>query len=405
MNKYFLLLILSIYATSNFAQTKILFDATKAETANNADWVVDADQFNLGYHPNPYVGGNEANAQRFPTPDQSGITAGTSQDYWEGGISAWGVDAAKLGYIVETLPYTGQITYGDANNDQDLSNYDVFVVCEPNILFTADEKTAMMNFVQNGGGLFMISDHDNSDRNGDGADSVEIWNEFMQTNSVQTNPFGISFDYASFNDDTSNMANLPMDPILHGPYGDVTSVEFYAGTSMTLDTNSNPSLKAVVYSSGSSNTGNTGVLCAYATYGNGKVVALGDSSPADDGSGDPHDHLYDGWIADANGNHERLIMNATVWLATHDVNAINQDEIASNYQVNFSLNQVGVQGNTQGNLKLVVSNLLGQEIFADNMMLGKSENIHLQANNLYFYRLLRNNRPIKTGKFVLETAK
>jgi hypothetical protein len=30
------------------------------------------------------------------------------------------------------------------------------------------EKDAIINFVKNGGGLYMIADHDNSDRNGDG---------------------------------------------------------------------------------------------------------------------------------------------------------------------------------------------------------------------------------------------
>jgi len=64
------------------------------------------------------------------------------------------------------LPYNGQITYGNSSNPQDLSNYDVFVLCEPNSLFSSTEKTAIMQFVQNGDGLFMISDHDIADRNG-----------------------------------------------------------------------------------------------------------------------------------------------------------------------------------------------------------------------------------------------
>ena len=34
---------------------KILFDATKAETAANADWITDADIFNLGYLNGPPV--------------------------------------------------------------------------------------------------------------------------------------------------------------------------------------------------------------------------------------------------------------------------------------------------------------------------------------------------------------
>jgi hypothetical protein len=43
---------------------------------------------------------------------------------------------------------------------------------------------------------------------------------------------------------------------------------------------------------------------------------MGDSSPADDGTGDSNDILYDGYFADAAGNHQLLLMNATIWLAT-----------------------------------------------------------------------------------------
>ena len=135
-------LILSV--DSSNAQIKILFDASKAETAGNADWVIDADAFNLGYSTGPAVlsGGNEANPQRKPTPSQINITASTLETYWTGGISAWGIDCVKKGYQVETLPYNGFITYGDASNAQDLLNYQIYVVVEPNILFSAAEKAA-----------------------------------------------------------------------------------------------------------------------------------------------------------------------------------------------------------------------------------------------------------------------
>jgi len=299
------------------AQVKILFNATKAEMAGSADWVIDADVHNLGFSNGPAVAGQgtESNPQQVPTPAQSGITANTAQTYWTGGISAWGVDCVKKGYVVESLPYNGAITYGNASNPQDLSNYKVFVDCEPNILYTSAEKTAIIQFVQNGGGLFMVSDHTVSDRNNDGHDSPEIWNDLMSNNGIATNPFGITFDLANFSQTTTNIPNLPSDPILHGVMGDVTSAMWSNGTSITMSTTANSSVVGVIYKTGSS-FGLTNVMFAHATYGNGKVVALGDSSPCDDGSGDPNDVLYDGWITDAGGNHERLIMNATIWLAT-----------------------------------------------------------------------------------------
>jgi hypothetical protein len=137
---------------------KYLFDASHLENAGSADWQIDAD----GTENVPiYTGGTtvETKAQRIPTPSYTGITASTPETYWKGGISAWAVSLVKLGELVETLPSGSTITYGNSSNPQDLSNYDVFVVDEPNRLFTAAEKTALMNFVNNGGGLMMIADH------------------------------------------------------------------------------------------------------------------------------------------------------------------------------------------------------------------------------------------------------
>jgi hypothetical protein len=293
---------------------KILFDNTKAETASNADWVIDEDSNNLNWtKTGGATGGSEGNAQRIPTPPQSGITSSTTETYWKGALSAWAVDCAKKGYIVETLPYNGQITYGNSSNAQDLSNYKIYVVDEPNYRFTASEKTAILQFVQNGGSLFMISDHTVSDRDGDGYDSPAVWNDFMGSNTVKTNPFGITFDLANFSGTFANVANLPSDPILHGSYGNVAEVLYSNGTSMTLSTSANSTVKGIVFKSGTSGT--TGVLAAYATYGNGKVVAIGDSSIPDDGSGDTGDSLYNGYTQDASGNHRVLLMNAMVWLA------------------------------------------------------------------------------------------
>ena len=164
----------------------------KAETAGNADWIIDADLFNLGWKPGATIGGgNEANAQRFPTPDQANVTSSTSETYWKGGLSAWAIDCVKKGYFVESLPYNGQITYGNSSNAQDLSNYKILILCEPNILFTSAEKTAIINFVQNGGRLIMIADHNQSDRNSDGKDSPTILNDLMNNNGIKNNPFGI----------------------------------------------------------------------------------------------------------------------------------------------------------------------------------------------------------------------
>ncbi|MDN3677860.1 hypothetical protein QWY90_11125 [Flavobacterium paronense] len=287
-------------ATSTAAITtatpkKFLFDATKAETAGNADWVLDAD----------------SSPQRFPTPAQANVTATTTESFWRGGLSSWGIALAKLGHTVETLPSGTTITYG-GTNAQDLKNYDVFVVDEPNTRFTAAEKTAILTFVKNGGGLFMISDHTVSDRNNDGWDSPAIWNDLMSTNTVQTNPFGITITLNNFSETTSNRLSATTNPILNGSQGTVTQLKYSAGASMSINTTANTTVQGLIWR-GSSSQGTTNIMCATATFGTGRVVVIGDSSPADDGTGATGDTLYPGWTELA--SHSRLHMNASLWLA------------------------------------------------------------------------------------------
>jgi len=320
--RFGVLILLSGNPYHSFSQVKILFDATKAESAGNADWVIDADLHNMNWGSSGgYTCGSctESNAQRIPTPAQSGITSSTSETYWEGALSAWAVDCVNKGYTVETLPFGTALTYGNTSNPQDLSNYKVFIVCEPNILFTSAEKTAILNFVNNGGGLFMVSDHSNSDRNGDGYDSPTIWDDLLQSNSTgNTNPFGIIFDQVDISGTYSNVASLPAnDSILHGPMGNVSEVKWTNGTTITINPIVNPSAKAVIYKTGTV-SGNLNAVVAYARYGKGKVVAIGDSSPCDDGTGDPNDNLFTGYTGDVPPNHRNLLMNGTIWLAAYD---------------------------------------------------------------------------------------
>lgn len=319
----FAVILLSTCFSLQAQPAKILFDASKAETAGSADWIIDADINNLGYGSGPAIvnTGNESNAQRIPTPAQSGINSSTAETYWQGALSFWGIDCVNKGYTVETLPYNGKITYGDAGNLQDLSNYKVYIVCEPNILFTAAEKTAILDFVAHGGGLFMISDHTISDRNNDGFDSPVIWNDLLQNNSTgNNNPFGIIFDLQNFSQQSANIASLPAnDSILHGPMGNVTRVQWNGGTTMTIDPLANASVKAIVYQNNVSGaTGNNNIMVACARYGFGKVVAIGDSSPCDDGTGDVNDVLFTGYNVDVAPNHRNLLMNSTIWLANKE---------------------------------------------------------------------------------------
>lgn len=274
---------------------RVLFDAKHGQTAGNDDWIIDQDN-NI--------------PQRTPTPLQSSITATTSENYWTGGISAWGIALVKLGLQVETIPSTGSMAFGNTTNAQDLANYDVLVIDEPNIRFTTAEKTAVLNFVKSGGGLFMIANHSGSDRNSDGWDAPAIWNDLMSSNSVQANPFGIRYDLLNFSETSSNVATT-VNPLTNGSQGKVTSLKYSSGSSMTLTSGS--AARGVIWRTGTSQ-GLTRVMAAYSTYGNGKIVAMCDSSPSDDGTGAPNNTLYKGWT-DLSGNHSRLHLNATLWLA------------------------------------------------------------------------------------------
>ncbi len=293
---------LGLTVVSTTEAASFLFDATHAETAGNADWVIDE---------------SSGSVPRFPTPDQSTVTSTTPETYWTGALSAWGIELVKRGHHVESLPSGTAITYNNAANVQDLSHYQVFVVDEPNTVFTAAEKTAILNFVRAGGSLFLVSDHAGSDRNGDGKDSVQIWNDLFANNTVQTAPFGITFNSDKISPTTETADTNAADPITHGAAGTITHFVYNDGASITIDPTKNASVKGAVWTT--STHSNSNVMVAYGTFGAGKFVATGDSSPIDDGTGASSDTLFNGWSGDSVDD-GHLVINASLWLATAATN-------------------------------------------------------------------------------------
>jgi hypothetical protein len=270
---------------------RVLFDNSKAETAGNADWVISTSQ-----------------------PDPLGEDAGPSAETdWTGALSSWGVALQKTGdYSLKTLPSGATITYG-TSSATDLQNFDTFVLPEPNVLLSTAEKTAVMKFVQNGGGLFLISDHTGADRNNDGEDAVEVINDLMANNPVDSSdPFGFSVDTIDVGTDNPRAISDSSNPVLHGSFGTVTGSIIRDGATATLKPGDNSAVKGLVYRTGSS--GNTGAFFATSTFGGGRVAFWGDSSPADDGTGHSGDNLFDGWN-DTAGTNAALALNATEWLS------------------------------------------------------------------------------------------
>ncbi|AGS67748.1 hydrolase [Streptomyces collinus] len=270
---------------------RVLFDNAHAETAGNADWIISTSQ-----------------------PDPLGQNSSPSAETdWTGALSSWGVALQKTGgYSLKTLPSGSSLSYG-GSSATDLSNFDTLVLPEPNTLFTTAEKTAIMTFVKNGGGLFMISDHTGSDRNNDGADAVKILNDLMTNNSVDsTDPFGFSIDSLNIGSDYPSAVSDGSDPVLHGSFGTVTKSLIANGTTATLKPADNSAVKGLVYRTGYS--GNTGAFFLTSTFGSGRVAFWGDSSPVDDGTGQSGNTLYDGWN-DSGATNAALALNATAWLA------------------------------------------------------------------------------------------
>jgi hypothetical protein len=280
-------------ATQAHAATphRVLFDNAHAETAGNADWIISTSQ-----------------------PDPLGQNSSPSVETdWTGALSSWGVALQKTGnYSLKTLPSGTGLSYGGSSS-LDLKNFDTLVLPEPNTLFTSTEKTAIMNFVKNGGGLFMISDHTGADRNNDGYDAVEILNDLMTNNSVDsTDPFGFSIDSLNIASGYPAAISDSTDPVLHGSFGTVTKSLIANGTTATLKPSDNSSVKGLLYRSGYS--GNTGAFFLTSTFGSGRVAFWGDSSPIDDGTGQSGNTLYDGWN-DSGATNAALALNATEWLS------------------------------------------------------------------------------------------
>jgi sulfur relay (sulfurtransferase) DsrF/TusC family protein len=301
-----LLVILVLLAATNLAaqQKTILFDAAHAQTAGNADWTLDEDSCGT--------------AQRFPTPDQAGITSSTAETYWNGAHSAMGVDLVKKGFHVESLPVGARISYGDGTNVQDLSHYNVFVMPEPNIALTSTEITAIRNFVFNGGGLFMISDHAGADRNSDGIDAAGVFNALMGSPSI----FGITYNdnssdstFGWFDDhpDVNYTTDTTSKIIWAGAFGVPSSTKglgLFGSSSMTLS----GAAKGHVWKTTSTHDTSSGVTYATSTYGSGRVAAIADSSVTEDATNSCSHSTFLGYN-DPSYDNGLLVANGIAWLA------------------------------------------------------------------------------------------
>lgn len=281
------------------AQTpkQILFDHTRHEEAGtSAEWVI-------------------CSASE---PDPSPAAPATEAD-WNGGISAWAFDLYKAGYKIQSLPPAGRVTYGDATNAQDLSHYAVYVIPEPYLLFTAAEKQAILSFVQNGGGLFIVCNHPGAARYSGtgGTDAYTVFNDLVAVNGG--NPYGFTFVPGHGPGDTlanttstafSTSTSPAAQAIVHGAYGGLGLMDFHSYSYLNFNTAQNPNVQEILHTQISGDAGSFIVTC---TVGSGRVVAISDSAPSDDGTTTTAGKsLHNSYTINSN---KAFFLNATAYLA------------------------------------------------------------------------------------------
>ncbi|MCX7571218.1 hypothetical protein OS242_14800 [Tumebacillus sp. DT12] len=235
----------------------ILFDNSKCNTCGNADWVIN------------------------------------------GAYSDWARDLRNAGYNVIENKSTITSTL--------LSSVDVLVLPEPNTNFSSTEKSAINDFVINKGkGLYVIADHANSDRNSDGWDSVEIFNGYTLGNYSSTSEW--VGKYFGFRVNENDKFQDPVTDIRsHAITSGVTAVGVYNGATFKI-TNSTYA-KGVAYVSG--DTTNPYIVASQLPSG-GRVSAIGDSSPYNDGTGYTSVASYYSYTQHS---HAKLAINTIKWLA------------------------------------------------------------------------------------------
>jgi len=276
--------------------TRVLFDQTIDETSAggpNSDWVIDG----MGSHPVP--------------------SDPTGPNEWNGALSSFGFALWQSGdYLVESLPsWSGRLTYSDQSNAQDLSRYDILVLFEPSRAMTDAEKTAIIQFVLDGGGLLAVANHVGADRDGNGYSAPMVFNDMLTNNDVAADPFGFGFD----ENDIHTGAPLTRvvgttHPVIAGAAGTVGRIGFYDGCSAYLTGTNGTAVGLILFDDAASTS--EGIAVGAVEAGEGRVVFLTDSAIGGDGT-DSHGTVqsdHDSWDNSAQDN-RALFLNAMDWLS------------------------------------------------------------------------------------------
>ena len=233
---------------------RVLFDSTHGQSFGNADWKISA------------------------------------------AYSDFAEDLTK--YLNATLNSSSTCFKTEKFTLHDLKDIDVLVIPEPNDRFTQEEIHVIHTFIENGGGLFAIADHGGSDRNFSGWDSSLIFNEIL-------GKYGITFAANTFSEAPIRGYLNNQHPVMHG----ISRLGAWAATTIFFQKSPFKITSLVRPRS------ETGSFLLSAEISKGRLIAMGDSSPFDDGTGsdDKNRHSsYQSWLFD----YPRLAVQATAWLAS-----------------------------------------------------------------------------------------
>lgn len=293
---------------------------------------------------------NENAGKKVLFDNSHGQTAGAADWVIDGGFSDFGNALANDGYYVKELRKTTPFTYDD------LKEYNVFVIAEPQIPFKTSEQAALKQYVESGGSIFFIGDHYNADRNKNRWDGSEVINGYRrgayedpakgmstdERNSAAmqnvtssdwlSDNFGVRFRYNALGDIDANII-VPADQAFGITEG-VSAVAMHAGS--TLAITDPEKAKGIVYlpktnakwnnavDQGVYNGGGIeeGPYVAVSKLGAGKAAFIGDSSPVEDASPKylreetgARKTTYDGF---KEADDAALLVNTVNWLATQE---------------------------------------------------------------------------------------
>lgn len=309
---YCLVICFSLLCTDVFA-AKVIYDTTQSQTDENADWVT-TDVF----------------AARVIYDDTHGQTAENADWVTDGAYSEMADMLKANGFLIDDL---SQQSTNKKFTAELLKDYDAIILAEPNNPYSEEEANLFIEFVRKGGGLFIIGDHDHSDRDKDGWDAVSILNMFTPTFG-----FRLQKDIILYEAPLSGKVNK-QHPAMYG----FRAVGVWAGG--TFDVFDAPDAKAegLVYSSRTKSP-----YIVVSEFGEGRVFAIGDSSPFDDGTGSERTQtakgkkLHDSYDS-FNYSHPQIAYNAMCWVTgKNPAKRIPSKQVAFHYDANEAEKNINI---------------------------------------------------------------